>query len=348
MVVALCSAVGVLLWQRWNWFAFLAYVASAPQLAAWLGGEYQRHLATALVVTAAFATLFVVAALGYEVRVPTAKLRISSASLLFLNASLTSFAGWVMLHGQGHGDGATAWVIAVAAAHAGLGIAARQSTVSREVAALLLAVGAALAAIGLSLALDGPALVASWCAEAVLMAWAARRLDDDRGHLAAYGLLALAAANAFTTELQPDGLAYGVDSVPRTLVTGAILVAGALLVDARALGRIAAAFAVYVLSLLVVDAAGGRDGKVEQDAQLALSAFWAALGFASLLAGLARDLRPLRLAGLALLLVAIGKVFVVDLASLESAYRVLSFLALGLLLLAGAFAYQRMRKEPPS
>jgi uncharacterized membrane protein len=36
-------------------------------------------------------------------------------------------------------------------------------------------------------------------------------------------------------------------------------------------------------------------------------------------------------------------VFVVDLASLESAWRVGSFLALGLLLLAGAFAYQRPR-----
>ena len=32
-----------------------------------------------------------------------------------------------------------------------------------------------------------------------------------------------------------------------------------------------------------------------------------------------------------------------DLAALDSIYRVLSFLALGMLLLAGAFAYQRLR-----
>ena len=31
---------------------------------------------------------------------------------------------------------------------------------------------------------------------------------------------------------------------------------------------------------------------------------------------------------------------------LESAYRVLSFIALGLLLLAGAFAWQRLRPRP--
>jgi uncharacterized membrane protein len=39
----------------------------------------------------------------------------------------------------------------------------------------------------------------------------------------------------------------------------------------------------------------------------------------------------------------VGKVFLVDLAHLESIWRVGSFLALGLLLLGGAFAYQRAR-----
>ncbi len=67
------------------------------------------------------------------------------------------------------------------------------------------------------------------------------------------------------------------------------------------------------------------------------------LGFASLVAGLAREVKLLRLAGLGLLALAVGKVFIVDLAALESIWRVASFLALGLLLLAGAFAYQRAR-----
>ena len=46
-----------------------------------------------------------------------------------------------------------------------------------------------------------------------------------------------------------------------------------------------------------------------------------------------------------LLGLAVGKVFIVDLATLESIWRVASFLAIGLLLLAGAFAYQRVQKE---
>jgi uncharacterized membrane protein len=107
----------------------------------------------------------------------------------------------------------------------------------------------------------------------------------------------------------------------------------------------AAVAGTYLGSVLVVDVAGASPGSVQQHSQLALSAFWAALGFGGLVAGLVRDRRPLRLGGLALLGLAVAKVFVVDLAALASLWRVASFLVLGLLLLAGAFAYQRMRKE---
>jgi uncharacterized membrane protein len=53
----------------------------------------------------------------------------------------------------------------------------------------------------------------------------------------------------------------------------------------------------------------------------------------------------LRLGGLTLLAIAVVKVFLVDLRTLESIYRVGSFIALGLLLIAGAFAYQRVQRE---
>ena len=80
-----------------------------------------------------------------------------------------------------------------------------------------------------------------------------------------------------------------------------------------------------------------------QTPQVLLSAFWALVGFGSLLFGLLRDDRRFRIAGFALLTAAIAKVFLFDLSTLESIYRVLSFIALGLLLLAAAFAYQRIR-----
>ena len=77
--------------------------------------------------------------------------------------------------------------------------------------------------------------------------------------------------------------------------------------------------------------------------QTGLSVLWAATGFATLVAGLTRDVAPLRHAALTLLAITAGKVFVYDLASLDSIARVGSLVGLGLLLLAGAFAWQRVR-----
>ena len=351
MTLALCATVGVLLWQRWSWLAALAYVLSAPQAASWIVEERHAHLGVALLVTAGFWLLYVVAALGYELRVPTTKLRVFSASLLFVNASLTSLAGWALLNDAGNHQGATAWVIGVAAAHAVLGFAVGRGRISGEIAALLVAVGSALAAVGLALALSGPALVAGWSAEAVLMAWVGTRVGDRRGQLASLVFLAAAVVQVFTFEAPPNALAYGLESVPRAVVALVLVIAAALAVASlvRELnGELLIAAAVvgtYLGSVLVVEVAGGNPGSVEQHAQLALSAFWAALGFGALVAGLVRDRKSLRLGGLALLGLAVAKVFVVDLAALASLWRVASFLLLGLLLLAGAFAYQRMRKE---
>src|SRR5436190_12425107 len=353
MTVALVATVGVLIWRRWSWLASIAYVVSAPQAASWVDSERHTHLGLALAVTAAFWALFVVAALGYELRVPTQKLRVSSALLLLANAAATSAGGWALLHSTGNEIGATAWVIGVAAAYVVLAIVSFRGRVSGEIAGLLAAVAAALAAVGLALALDGPALVAGWAAEAVLMAWIARRLGDERAYLGSLAFLVLAAGHALVFEARPAALAYGLDSLPRAAAALAIVVAGALLVaallpaergqEANVLRGITAGIAVYLGSVLVVDLAGAHAGSTTQTSQLALSAFWALLGFGALVAGLVRDLRPLRLAGLALLGLAVVKVFLVDLAALESVWRVASFLALGLLLLAGAFAYQRAR-----
>ena len=89
------------------------------------------------------------------------------------------------------------------------------------------------------------------------------------------------------------------------------------------------------------------DLPLRQQGQVLLSALWAAVGVAILAGGLVRDLRGLRLAGLALLGVAAAKVVAYDLATLTALYRVASFLALGLVLLGGAFLWQRARPLAP-
>ena len=80
-----------------------------------------------------------------------------------------------------------------------------------------------------------------------------------------------------------------------------------------------------------------------QQGQMVLSVFWGMVGVGTIVVGLQRDWAVLRLAGLALLGVTVTKVFLLDLATMTSGYRVVSFIGIGLLLLVGAFVWQRLR-----
>jgi uncharacterized membrane protein len=307
MTIALVAAVGVVVRQRWTWLAAIAYVVSVPQAAAWLHNEPGGRLWLTITVAAAFWLLYVVAAVGHELRAPTDGLRLSSASLLFANASVAAGGVWWLIDDAGHRTGANAWLFALAGGHLVLGTLVVRSRASREIAWLLYGVGVALVGIACTVAL--------------------------------------------VFEARPTALAWGFGSIPAAAgAVGLVLLALAGIVVAygeevrEELAWAGAALAVYLASGLVVDLAGAHPHASTQTSQLALSGFWGALGFAAIVAGLLRRQRALRLGGLGVLMLAVGKVFLVDLANLESIWRVGSFLAVGLLLLAGAFAYQRVSR----
>ena len=77
---------------------------------------------------------------------------------------------------------------------------------------------------------------------------------------------------------------------------------------------------------------------------------WAVIGVVAFVAGLRLRIDDLRHAGLALLALAAAKVFLFDLSALDVAYRVISLIVLGLLLLASAWLWQRSatRRPPPT
>jgi uncharacterized membrane protein len=111
----------------------------------------------------------------------------------------------------------------------------------------------------------------------------------------------------------------------------------------------AGACAVYLLSVATIDLFQGRVGgdvpleELQKQAQVALSVLWALLGAGAFVVGLSRRRILVRQAGLGLLALATAKVFVFDLSALDVAYRVLSLIALGVLLLGSAYLYQRLR-----
>ncbi len=81
---------------------------------------------------------------------------------------------------------------------------------------------------------------------------------------------------------------------------------------------------------------------MRKQAQVGLSILWTTLGVAGFVLGIILRRTVMRIYGLALLGIAIVKVFIVDLASLDASYRVISFIALGILLLLASYLYQRL------
>jgi uncharacterized membrane protein len=91
------------------------------------------------------------------------------------------------------------------------------------------------------------------------------------------------------------------------------------------------------------DAAALRD--VELAKQLSLSVVWAVYGAGLLLVGRVRRSRLLRLLALALLGLTTLKVFFLDLSALDRAYRIVSFIVLGAILLAVSYLYQKSQQR---
>jgi uncharacterized membrane protein len=86
-----------------------------------------------------------------------------------------------------------------------------------------------------------------------------------------------------------------------------------------------------------------RDLELAQ--QLALSLVWALYGALLLVFGYVRSSRLLRVLGLVLLSLTTLKVFVFDLSSLDRAYRIVSFIVLGAILLAVSYLYQKRQRR---
>jgi uncharacterized membrane protein len=91
--------------------------------------------------------------------------------------------------------------------------------------------------------------------------------------------------------------------------------------------------------------AGRRElaGEIRWRMQVGLSVLWTLYAAAALAWGFLRRVPAVRYAALGLFGLVIGKVFLADLAALGTAYRIVSFMVLGLVLLSVSYLYQRAR-----
>ncbi|MEP7271061.1 MAG: DUF2339 domain-containing protein [Acidobacteriota bacterium] len=133
-----------------------------------------------------------------------------------------------------------------------------------------------------------------------------------------------------------------VAEMERTTAINVLVVAANLLVI---IGLSAEAVGHYEQLIRVGGLASEKMIQLELAQRLSISVVWIVYGGAMLAIGLWRGNKLLRIMALCLLGVAILKVFLIDLSSLESLYRIISFIVLGAILLAVSFLYQRLRQR---
>jgi uncharacterized membrane protein len=268
---------------------------------------------------------------------------------------------------QGLGDPIIGALPALLGAGALLGAATlvRRHRAGADSGALALMIAVALAGLtaALPLQLEDAWLTVAWALEAAALAWLARRMQHP---LLPAGVMALAAAVTIRLCLNPWALEYGDTSGPIllnwTLYTWGVPMV-ALLLSARGLsvGRSLPELRRFAPAALVLMAIGIGFALVNvqvshafQDAGpvelgghgllqgMVRSLAWAAYGVAVLVAGLRGEGRAVRLVGFAIVLLAAGKVFIVDLWALSGFVRVGSLLGLGVSLLVAAFLFERL------
>lgn len=224
------------------------------------------------------------------------------------------------------------------------------------------------AAVAIAVQLDGALVSLSWAAYAVFLLLVSRRLRLDALRWATYVLLAAMAVRLAAVETADIDLETFWPIVNwRFLAFGSGIASlyAALWLTFRYRANFAASFrevestaapvalfgmatlaSLWILSAEILASADSARLNLSAQASdnvavLGLTLLWAIYGAALMVLGVWRRMRLVRVTGLGLLLVSVVKLFVYDSGALEQEYRVIAFLALGALLVAGGFLYQR-------
>jgi uncharacterized membrane protein len=221
---------------------------------------------------------------------------------------------------------------------------------------LYLYLAAILGAVLVRFELGRAEAVLGWTAMSLALLYVGQRRDNGDLRLQAYGLAILVFARAWAINFYVPGTILGVDGPLLTgvLVTAGLFAAHFMVPRERELNSSRAG----VLDRLIAWFDEHARSALSLLATILLAAFlfyevsgslltvaWGLQGTGLLIAGFALRDRQLRLSGLVLLGVCIGKAFFYDFNQLDVVFRIVSFLVLGSLLLAVSFVYTRYREQ---
>ena len=365
LVVALLlalAAIATLLRRHWAWAEAAGIVTAAVAVIAWhdkfyAAGRERDAILIAVAVSGAYLLALVVRGLilRVELGIPGVVVHLGVAALLW------GMLFDVLYASNPTGLGMTS--LALAALYLVIGLALRgqeQRDALHVRTALGLAAGFVTIAIPVQLGLHGITL--AWAVWGLLLLGLGARVDSTPTRLGGYAVLALATLRLFARHLPlhdgPFRLVLNPSFGVWLFVIGVLAGAIPLTRHLRKEGSPEAVFhpllgtvALILLFGLLTGETNAYFGTMARDGVanarlmggLAISVLWSVFATALLATGLGLRNRAMFYAAYALFGVAALKVVLVDLASLHTIYRILSFLALGMLLMAGAWLNIRFR-----
>lgn len=367
------AGVAMLVRRRWAWAEAVGVGGAALSVLAWMdaffrGGRASDAYLLALPVAGAYLIALLVRGLAQRIPARVADAVAHLATALFL---------WTVLFRVLYTTNPTALglvSVALAALYLGLGLAALHTgerDLGQARVVLGLAAGFLTVAIPVQLGLHG--ITIAWAVEGVLLLWLGLRFASGLARVGGYGVLALAVLRLFVRHLplHPGPFAPVVNPAFATwmfvvaslglalfLTREASLEAGTP--DAVIRPLLATAGLLLLFGVLTAETSGtfdqravaaqrAGDAMAAQDARrvggLAVSVLWTVFATGLLGAGLGLRNHPLFYSAYALFALTAGKVVFWDLQSFSVPYRMLAFLALALLLTAGAYLNLRFRER---
>jgi uncharacterized membrane protein len=348
--------------RDWRSISLTAFAGTQLYFWVWYGSFYDDGR---WVSTAAFAALFFVEffVLPVSGRARGGRLRPEEASLAFVNSGLLLVALRRVLWPERE-ILLTLSTLALAAAHLLMARQMPQAGMATRATATpparLLYAGLALtfATLAIFVGLDGPWIAIAWAIEGAVLVWSGLRMAERQLRVSGLVLFALVGWRLLAAPVTADRFLFNPRLAVFLVVVGCAGAAvwwafrvGSAVGDTERrwfwiLGIGAHGLAILAMTLEIYEFFGPAPGvSFTRDAYLAAglttSLAWTAYASGLLYVGARRRIAGVRWLGLALVGVTTVKVFLIDFAALTGIYRVISSLALGVVLLIISFVYQR-------
>lgn len=346
--------------RRWRWIASVSFAFTYLLFSAWREDHYQPEKLWAAVafLTAVFA-LFVFADLAPQWR--GRSLAVENWVRMFLNPLVFFGAAYALLEPE-HPQWMGLFALTMAIAYAALA----RLVEGRRTRYALIGIAGLFVTLAIPIQLEAHWVTLAWGLQACILAWLAARTSSIWFGRAALPVFACALVHylgsdapwrmreAFTPLLNRDFASAA--ALSACLVYATFLLRRQADKLALAFGLCAAgvlwlastieAYSYFDVLMQATSAADSGDRNALRWAgQTTVSVLWALYSSALIAGGLRRGVAALRWSGLALFGLTVLKVSLFDLASLDGGYRAVALLVLGVLLLAAAWAYQRISRE---